>query len=66
MQRDVNIFLEYNTALLRRITIGNNTIEKVRNCKLLGVILPADLKWIEHVGYISEKHVKDYIHCVTT
>ena len=49
MQRDGNNFLEYNTALLRRITIGNNTIEKVRKYKLLGVVLTDDLKWIEHV-----------------
>ena len=44
MQRDGNNFLEYNTALLRRITIGNNTIiEKVKKYKLLGVILTDDV-----------------------
>ena len=31
--------LEYNTTVLRPITIGNTTIEKVKKYKLLGVIL---------------------------
>ena len=36
--------LEYNTTVLRPITIGNTTIEKVKKYKLLGVILTVDLK----------------------
>jgi hypothetical protein len=57
--------LEYNTTVLRPITIGNTTIETVKKYKLLGVILTDDLKWKEHVAYIyMEKHVKDYTLCV--
>ena len=44
--------LEYNTTVLRPITIGNTTIEKVKKYKLLGVILTVDLKWKEHIAYI--------------
>ena len=55
--------LEYNTTVLRPITIGNTTIETVKKYKLLGVILTDDLKWTDHVAYM-EKHVKDYTLCV--
>ena len=50
--------LEYNTTVLRPITIGNTTIEKVKKYKLLGVILTADLKWKEHIAYIYGKACK--------
>ena len=40
--------LEYNTTVLRPITIGNTTIETVKKYKLLGVILTDDLKWTDH------------------
>ena len=41
--------------VLRPITIGNTTIEKVKKYKLLGVILAVDLKWKEHIAYIYGK-----------
>ena len=50
--------LEYNTTVLRPITIGNTTIEKVKKYKLLGVILTVDLKQKEHVAYIYGKACK--------
>ena len=50
--------LEYNTTVLRPITIGNTTIEKVKKHKLLGVILTVDLKWKEHIAYICGKACK--------
>ena len=50
--------LEYNTTVLRPITIGNTTIEKVKKYKLLGVILTVDLKWKEHIAYIYGKACK--------
>ena len=49
--------LEYNTTVLRPITIGI-TIEKVKRYKLLGVILTVDLKWKEHIAYINGKACK--------
>ena len=50
--------LEYNTTVLRRITIGNTTIEKVKKYKLRRVILTVDLKWKEHIAYIYLKACK--------
>ena len=50
--------LEYNTTVLRPITIWNTTIEKVKKYKLLGVILTVDLKWKEHIAYIYGKACK--------
>ena len=50
--------LEYNTTVLRPITIGNTTIETVKKYKLLGVILTDDLKWTDHVAYIYIKACK--------
>ena len=58
MQRDGNCPLEYNTTVLRPITIGNTTIEKVKKYKLLGVISTVDLKWKEHIAYIYGKACK--------
>ena len=51
--------LKYNTTVLRPITLGNTTIEKVKKYKLLGVILTVDLKWKEHIAYIYEKATKE-------
>ena len=50
--------LEYNTTVLRPMTIGNTTIETVKKYKLLGVILTDDLKWTDHVAYIYGKACK--------
>jgi hypothetical protein len=50
--------LEYNTTVLRPITISNTTIETVKKYKLLGVILTDDLKWKDHVAYIYGKACK--------
>lgn len=50
--------LEYNTTVLRPITISDTTIEKVKKYKLLGVILTDDLKWKEHVDYIYKRACK--------
>ena len=56
--------LEYNTTVLRPITISNTTIETVKKYKLLGFILTDDLKWKDHVAYIYGKACKDYTLCV--
>ena len=50
--------LEYNTTVLRPITISNTIIETVKKYKLLGVILTEDLKWKDHVAYIYGKACK--------
>ena len=39
-------------------TIGNNTVECVTTYKLLGIIISNDLKWNEHIDYISKKATK--------
>ena len=50
--------LEYNTTVLRSITISDPTFEKVKKYKLLGVILTDDSKWREHVDYIYKRACK--------
>ena len=42
----------------RPIVLGNNTVECVTTYKLLGIIISNDLKWHEHIDYISKKASK--------
>ena len=42
----------------RLIVIGNNTVERVTTYKLLDIIISNDLKWSEHIDYISKKASK--------
>ena len=42
----------------RPIVLGNNTVECVTTYKLLGIIISNDLKWNEHIDYISKKASK--------
>ena len=42
----------------RPIVLGNNTVECVTTYKLLGIIISNDLKWNEHIDYVSKKAVK--------
>ena len=46
---------EPNVPLL---SINGETIERVTEAKLLGVVLSSDLKWTSHVDYIHKKAVK--------
>ena len=39
----------------RPIVLGNNTVECVTTYKLLGIIISNDLKWNEHIDYVSKK-----------
>ena len=38
--------------------LDNNTVECVTTYKLLGIIISTDLKWNEHIDYISKKASK--------
>ena len=40
------------------IVLDNNTVERVTTYKLLGIIISNDLKWSEHIDYISKKASK--------
>ena len=40
------------------IVLGNNTVECVTTYKLLGIIISNDLKWKEHIDYVSKKASK--------
>ena len=42
----------------RPIVLGNNTVECVTTYKLLGIIISNDLKWNEHIDYVSKKASK--------
>ena len=42
----------------RPIVLGNNTVECVTTYKLLGIIISNDLKWNEHIDYVSRKASK--------
>ena len=39
----------------RPIVLGNNTVQCVTTYKLLGIIISNDLRWNEHIDYISKK-----------
>ena len=38
------------------ISIRNNTIPRVSSTKFLGLIIGDQLKWLEHIQYISQSH----------
>ena len=42
----------------RPIVLGNNTVEYVTTYKLLGIIISNDLKWNDHIDYISKNASK--------
>ena len=42
----------------RSVVQGNNTDERVTTYELLGIIISNDLKWNEHIDYISKKASK--------
>ena len=52
-------FLHNDNFNIRPITLGNNTVECVTTYKLLGIVISNDLKWIEHIDYISKKASKN-------
>ena len=51
-------FMQNGNFTIRPIVIGNNTVERVTTYKLLGIIISNDLKWSEHIDYISKKASK--------
>ena len=48
-------FMQNDNFTLRPIVLRNNTIQCVTTHKLLGIIISNDLKWNEHIDYISKK-----------
>ena len=57
VQRNVN-FMQNDNFTTRPIVLGNNRVESVTTYKLLGIIISNDLKWNEHIDYVSEKAAK--------
>ena len=51
-------FMQNDNFTTRPIVLGNNTVECVTTYKLLGIIISNDLKWHEHIDYISKKASK--------
>ena len=51
-------FMQNDNFTTRPIVLGNNTVECVTTYKLLGIIISNDLKWNEHINYISKKASK--------
>ena len=51
-------FMQNDNFTIRPIVLGNNTVECVTTYKLLGIIISNDLKWNEHIHYISKKASK--------
>ena len=51
-------FMQNDNFTTRPIVLGNNTVECVTASKLLGIIINNDLKWKEHIDYISKKASK--------
>ena len=51
-------FTQNDNFTTRPIVLDNNTVECVTTYKLLGIIISNDLKWNEHVDYISKKTSK--------
>ena len=43
---------------MRPICVGYKEVERVRTCKLLGVIISDDLKWNTHVEFVIAKAAK--------
>ena len=50
--------MENENFTTRPIVLGNNLAERVTASKLLGIIISNDLKWNEHIHYISKKASK--------
>ena len=53
----INFKQNYN-FITRPIVHGNNTVECVTTYKLLGINISNDLKWNEHIDYISKNASK--------
>ena len=51
-------FMQNDNFTTRPIVLGNNTVECVTTYKLLGIIISNDLKWHEHIDYLSKKASK--------
>ena len=51
-------FMQNDYFTTRPTVLGNNTAECVTTYKLLGIIISNDLKWNEHIDYISKKASK--------
>ena len=51
-------FKQNDNFTTRPIVLGNNTVEYVTTYKLLRIIIRNDLKWNEHIDYISKKASK--------
>ena len=51
-------FMQNDNFTIRPIVLGNNTVECVTTYKLHGIIISNDLKWNEHIDYISKKASK--------
>ena len=51
-------FKQNDNFTTRPIVLGNNTVEYVTTYKLLRIIICNDLKWNEHIDYISKKASK--------
>ena len=43
------------------IVLDTNTVERVTTYKLLGIIISKDLKWSEHIDYISKRFLKQLV-----
>ena len=48
-------FMQNDNLTTRPIVFGSNTVERITTDKLLGIIISNDLKWSEHIDYISKK-----------
>ena len=51
-------FMQNDNFTLRPIVLDSNTVERVTTYKLFGIIISNDLKWREHINYISKKASK--------
>ena len=48
-------FMQNDNFTTRPIVLGNNTVECVTTYKLLGIVISNDLKWNQHIDYISKR-----------
>ena len=51
-------FMQSDNFTTRPIVLGNNTVECVATYKLFDIIISNDLKWNQHIDYISKKASK--------
>ena len=51
-------FMQNDNLTSKPIVLSNNTAECVTTCKLLSIIISNDLKWNEHIDYISKNASK--------